>query len=100
MTEITLVCFAYFAHHKHGLGILDDQLIAGVGGGAIKRLAAWAPFLAEGSRMRKTTVGLGRGRWRQGIQRRGAANNQPNNQQPTTNNQQPTQREISSGNRS
>ena len=48
MTEITPSAFrAYLAHHKHGLGILDDQLIAGVGGGAIKRLAAWAPFLAE-----------------------------------------------------
>lgn len=43
------MCFhSYFAHHEHGLGILDDQLIAGVGGGAIKCLAALAPFLAEG----------------------------------------------------
>ena len=39
----------YLAQHKHGLGILDDQLIAGVGSSAIKRLAAWAPFLAEGA---------------------------------------------------
>jgi len=44
---LSVFMLTYLAHHEHGLGILDDQLIAGVGGGAIKRLAAWAPFLAE-----------------------------------------------------
>ena len=34
---------AYQAHHEHGLGILDDQPIAGGVGGAIepRALAAW-----------------------------------------------------------
>ena len=46
-TTLSVFMLTYLAHHEHGLGILDNQLIAGVDGGAIKRLAACAPFLAE-----------------------------------------------------